>query len=100
MEVGTVTETVVLFDAPLDNLRTFRSRDTVGQVAPGHTPGGPPRNDALKARFPLNPFRPSSVMVESPEVPGARSRVGGNAEMSKSGVRTGGEPMLTERKAC
>ena len=98
--MGTVTETVVLFEASFDNLRTFFSRDTVGQVAPGHTPGGPPCNDAVKSRFPLNPFRASSMMVELPEVPGARSRVGGNTKMSKSGARTGGVPMLTEKKAC
>ena len=75
MVEGTVTETVVLFEPLLDNLRTLRVRDTVGHVAPGQTLGGPPCNDTVKARFPLNPFRPSSVMVELPEVPDARSRV-------------------------
>jgi len=87
----------VLSEPLLDNLRTLPVIDTVGHVAPGQTLGGPPCNDTVKARFPLNPFRLFNVMVELPEVPGARSRVGGNAEIPKSVVGTGGVPTLTER---
>jgi hypothetical protein len=98
--VGIVTESVVLFELLLDSLRRFRVSDIIGQLVPGQTPGGPPCNDAVRAGFPVNPFRLSSVMVELPDVPGARSRAGGKAEMSKSGAGTGGVPMLTKMKAC